>query len=80
MRLYEPTSGGVNFDGQDIYKLKGPKLKELRRDMQMIFQDPYASLNPRMTVMDIIGEALDIHKLVASKKNASTELRTCWMS
>jgi len=68
MRLYEPTSGGVNFDGQDIYKLKGPKLKELRRDMQMIFQDPYASLNPRMTVMDIIGEALDIHKLVASKK------------
>lgn len=68
MRLYEPTSGGVNFDGRDIYSLKGPKLKELRRDMQMIFQDPYASLNPRMTVMDIIGEALDIHNLVSSKK------------
>lgn len=68
MRLYEPTSGGVTFEGQDIYKLKGAKLKALRRDMQMIFQDPYASLNPRMTIMDIIGEALDIHKLVASKK------------
>ncbi|MDQ8734099.1 oligopeptide/dipeptide ABC transporter ATP-binding protein [Paenibacillus sp. LHD-38] len=68
MRLYEPTSGGVTFDGQDIYKLKGAKLKAMRRDMQMIFQDPYASLNPRMTVMDIIGEALDIHKLVGSKK------------
>ncbi|MFX3634112.1 MAG: ABC transporter ATP-binding protein [Candidatus Pristimantibacillus sp.] len=68
MRLYEPTSGGVTFEGQDIYKMKGAKLKALRRDMQMIFQDPYASLNPRMTVMDIIGEALDIHKLVASKK------------
>lgn len=68
MRLYEPTSGGVTFDGQDIYKLKGPKLKAMRRDMQMIFQDPYASLNPRMTVMDIIGEALDIHNLVSSNK------------
>lgn len=68
MRLYEPTSGGVSFEGQDIYKLKGSKLKGLRRDMQMIFQDPYASLNPRMTVMDIIGEALDIHKLASSRK------------
>lgn len=67
MRLYEPTSGGVTFDGQDIYKLKGSKLKALRRDMQMIFQDPYASLNPRMTVMDIIGEAIDIHKLSGSR-------------
>lgn len=68
MRLYEPTSGGVTFDGQDIYQMKGAKLKALRRDMQMIFQDPYASLNPRMTVMDIIGEALDIHNLVGSRK------------
>ncbi|MNZ75718.1 Oligopeptide transport ATP-binding protein OppF [compost metagenome] len=68
LRLYEPTSGGVTFDGQDIYKLKGSKLKALRRDMQMIFQDPYASLNPRMTVTDIIGEALDIHKLAGSSK------------
>ena len=68
MRLYEPTGGGVNFEGKDIYKLKGSELKGLRRNMQMIFQDPYASLNPRMTVTDIIGEALDIHKLVGSAK------------
>ncbi len=67
MRLYEPTSGSVSFDGKDIYKLRGAELKALRRNMQMIFQDPYASLNPRMTVTDIIGEALDIHKLVSSR-------------
>lgn len=67
MRLYEPTSGGVTFDGKDIYKLKGAELKALRRNMQMIFQDPYASLNPRMTVTDIIGEALDIHNLAGSR-------------
>jgi oligopeptide transport system ATP-binding protein len=67
LRLYEPTSGGVTFEGKDIYKLRGTELKALRRNMQMIFQDPYASLNPRMTVTDIIGEALDIHKLAGSK-------------
>ncbi|MGO4538753.1 ABC transporter ATP-binding protein [Paenibacillus sp. 2TAB19] len=68
MRLYEPTSGSVAFEGKDIYGLKGSKLKALRRDMQMIFQDPYASLNPRMTVMDIIGEPLDIHNLASGGK------------
>ncbi|REK69504.1 ABC transporter ATP-binding protein [Paenibacillus paeoniae] len=67
LRLYEPTSGGVTFDGKDIYKLRGSELKALRRNMQMIFQDPYASLNPRMTVGDIIGEALDIHNLAGSR-------------
>ncbi|MFD0590586.1 ABC transporter ATP-binding protein [Paenibacillus sp. GCM10027627] len=67
LRLYEPTKGSVTFDGKDIYKLRGGELKALRRNMQMIFQDPYASLNPRMTVSDIIGEALDIHKLVSSR-------------
>lgn len=67
MRLYEPTSGSVTFDGKDIYKLRGSGMKELRRNMQMIFQDPYASLNLRMTVTDIIGEALDIHRLVSSR-------------
>ncbi|MCR2807454.1 ABC transporter ATP-binding protein [Paenibacillus soyae] len=67
LRLYEPTSGGVTFDGKDIYKLKGAEMKALRRNMQMIFQDPYASLNPRMTVTDIIGEALDIHNLAGSR-------------
>ena len=67
MRLYEPTSGNVKFDGKDIYKLKGAELKALRRNMQMIFQDPYASLNPRMTILEIIGEALDIHNLAGSR-------------
>ncbi|HUC94157.1 MAG TPA: oligopeptide/dipeptide ABC transporter ATP-binding protein [Paenibacillus sp.] len=67
LRLYEPTAGEAYFNGTDIYKLSPGKLKNLRRDMQMIFQDPYASLNPRMTVMDIIGEALDIHRLAAGR-------------
>jgi len=68
MRLYEPTDGEVLYNGKNIYRMRGAELKQLRRDMQMIFQDPYASLNPRMTVMDIIGEALDVHKLVKSRK------------
>lgn len=68
LRLYEPTGGQMMFNGTDIYKLSGSKMKELRRDMQMIFQDPYASLNPRMTITDVIGEALDVHGLVKSAK------------
>ena len=63
VRLYEPTEGSLIFDGEDITGLSGSRLKPFRRKLQMIFQDPYASLNPRMTVGDIIGEALDIHKL-----------------
>ena len=56
------------FDGQDLCKLQGEKLRQMRRKMQMIFQDPYASLNPRMTVGDIIGEPIEIHHLAKSKK------------
>ncbi|WP_223070307.1 ABC transporter ATP-binding protein [Paenibacillus caui] len=67
LRLYEPTAGSVRFEGTDIYKLSPRKMKAMRRDMQMIFQDPYASLNPRFTVTDIIGEALDIHGLAGSR-------------
>ncbi|AJY73528.1 ABC transporter ATP-binding protein [Paenibacillus beijingensis] len=67
MRLYEPTGGGMTFQGKDVYKLRGAEMKALRRNMQMIFQDPYASLNPRMTVTDIIGEAIDIHNLAGSR-------------
>jgi oligopeptide transport system ATP-binding protein len=63
LRLIEPTSGQIFFDGQDITKLRGEPLRKLRRRMQIIFQDPYASLNPRMTVGDIIGEPLEIHRL-----------------
>lgn len=67
IRLYEPTSGQIFFEGQDVTKASGNDLLNLRRKMQMIFQDPYASLNPRMTVGDIIGEGLDIHKLASGQ-------------
>ncbi|MEN6430344.1 MAG: ATP-binding cassette domain-containing protein, partial [Coriobacteriales bacterium] len=62
MRLVEPTSGTVDFDGVDVTSLKGGDLKSFRRDVQIIFQDPYASLNPRMTIGEIVGEPLLIHK------------------
>ncbi len=63
IRLYEPTSGEIKFDGQDFLNLKGSELRLKRKDMQMIFQDPYASLDPRMTVGQIIRQPLDIHKI-----------------
>ncbi|HZL48928.1 MAG TPA: ATP-binding cassette domain-containing protein [Solirubrobacteraceae bacterium] len=63
MRLLEPTSGSVHFDGRDITHLKGAGLKATRREMQMIFQDPYSSLNPRKTVGAIVGEPFAIHGL-----------------
>ena len=58
LQLYRPTSGKVIFEGEDLVNMKGEKLRLMRRKMQMIFQDPYASLNPRMTVEEIIGEPL----------------------
>jgi oligopeptide transport system ATP-binding protein len=67
LQLYRPTAGKVYFKGKDITKAEGDQLKVLRREMQMIFQDPYASLNPRMTVGDIIGEPLKVHKLATGK-------------
>jgi peptide/nickel transport system ATP-binding protein len=63
LRLVEPTSGSVRFDGIDITQLSAAAMRARRKDMQIIFQDPYASLNPRMTVGAIIGQALDIHRL-----------------
>jgi len=67
VRLVEPTSGSIALDGMDITKLEGAALRGQRRALQMIFQDPYGSLNPRMTVQDIVGEALDIHGLAENK-------------
>jgi len=66
VRLIEPTAGSVVFAGKDLAHLNGAELRAQRRQLQMIFQDPYGSLNPRMTVEDIIGEALDIHGLAES--------------
>jgi oligopeptide transport system ATP-binding protein len=66
IRLIEPTAGSVMLDGEDITKLSGEALRTRRRKFQMIFQDPYGSLNPRMTVSQIIGEAIDIHALADS--------------
>jgi oligopeptide transport system ATP-binding protein len=68
LRLIEPTSGAIRFDGRDVLSLTGQTLRALRRDIQIIFQDPYASLNPRMTVAAIIGEALTIHRLAKGKR------------
>jgi len=68
LRLIEPTSGEVWFQGRNITALDRSALGSLRRDMQIIFQDPYASLNPRMTVGAIIGEALVIHKLASGRR------------
>ncbi len=67
LRLIEPTSGQVWFDGREVTALGKSELRALARDMQIIFQDPYASLNPRMTVGAIIGEALTIHKLAKTR-------------
>lgn len=64
LRLVEPTSGDVHFDGRDILSMNKKELKKLRRDMQIIFQDPYESLNPRQTVFDIISEPLEVNNLV----------------
>ena len=66
IRLIEPTAGQIIFQGEDLVRIRGSALRERRRKFQMIFQDPYGSLNPRMTVENIIGEALDIHRLAAS--------------
>ena len=67
LQLYRPTDGRVYFKGEELTELKGEALRRMRREMQMIFQDPYASLNPRMTVGNIIGEPLEVHNIYSSK-------------
>jgi oligopeptide/dipeptide ABC transporter ATP-binding protein len=68
VRLYEPSGGEVRFGGEDVHRTRGEEAKALNRKMQMIFQDPQASLNPRMVVSDIVAEGIDIHGLAGSKK------------
>ena len=67
MRLEPPTSGMARFEGRDMFAMKGAELRKLRRDIQIVLQDPYTSLNPRMTVGDIVGEPYEIHTEVAPK-------------
>jgi oligopeptide transport system ATP-binding protein len=76
IRLREPTSGTVKFDGVDLVSLKSDKLRQMRRRMQIIFQDPYGSLDPRMTVGSIIGEPIDTHHLAtgAARKERIADL------
>ncbi len=76
LRIYDPTSGTVKMDDVDITKFQRGKLLPYRKRMQYIFQDPYASLDPRMTVSDIVGEPLDIHKLYSSKKDRADKIRS----
>ena len=70
LRLIDPTAGTIRFDGQDITRIKGPALKPYRRRMQLIFQDPYSSLDPRSPIGDSIGEGLRIHGIGNSRERA----------
>jgi oligopeptide transport system ATP-binding protein len=74
LRLVEPTAGEIWFEGRDVTHLRGEALRSLCRDMQIIFQDPFASLNPRMTVGAIIGEALIIHRLAKSRADLTARV------
>ncbi|MCR3922002.1 MAG: ABC transporter ATP-binding protein [Firmicutes bacterium] len=71
VRLHEPTSGSIHYDGKDITNVN---MLPYRRKMQIVFQDPYASLNPRMAVSDIVGEAIDIHKLASNNKDRKAKI------
>jgi oligopeptide transport system ATP-binding protein len=68
LQLYRPTEGDVYFEGENLVEMKGEMLRRQRKKMQMIFQDPYASLNPRMTVGNIIGEPLEVHHVASGKE------------
>ena len=68
LRLIEPTSGSIFFQGKDITNVSKKELKELRKDMQIIFQDPFSSLDPRMTVSELIAEPIKLHKLIKSEQ------------
>ncbi len=70
LRLYEPTAGQVTFDGTDVYGLNETQMRKIRLRMQMIFQDPYASLNPRMTVGSIVAAPLEVHQVASGKTKA----------
>ncbi|HLJ43996.1 MAG TPA: ATP-binding cassette domain-containing protein, partial [Candidatus Binataceae bacterium] len=68
LKLLEPTAGRVLFDGRDLAEISRRDLRALRRQMQLVFQDPYASLNPRMRIRSIVGEGIEIHKLARGRE------------
>src|SRR3954447_15291598 len=68
LQIYEPTAGSVTFEGHDVTKAKGKDLKAYQRNAQMVFQDPFASLDPRMTVGGIVSEPLEIHNISKGKE------------
>ncbi|HEY7017319.1 MAG TPA: ATP-binding cassette domain-containing protein [Gaiellaceae bacterium] len=74
LQLLQPTGGSVRFNGQELTELKGEGLRKMRREMQIVFQDPYSSLNPRMTVGDIVSEPLDVHG-IGSRKTRRESVR-----
>jgi oligopeptide transport system ATP-binding protein len=74
LRLVEPTLGRVLFDDKDVTRMLGPELQAMRRRMQIVFQDPYSSLNPRMTVREIVGEGITIHKLAKTRKETDEQV------
>jgi oligopeptide/dipeptide ABC transporter ATP-binding protein len=74
LHLIEPTDGTIIFEGKDITNLKGKALKSIHKEMQMIFQDPYSSINPRMRVRDLIGEPLKTHKLFKTKQEYDSRI------
>lgn len=75
LRLLEPTAGEVDFKGEDIFKLNKEEIRKARRNIQIIFQDPFGSLNPRMTVGEIVGESLVIHKIVKNNKEKDERVK-----
>jgi oligopeptide/dipeptide ABC transporter ATP-binding protein len=75
LRLLEPTEGAIHFEAEDVRTAGGVALRRMRRHMQIIFQDPYASLNPRMSVADIVGEGLKVHGLVSSRRELEGKVR-----
>jgi len=77
LQLYRATEGVVEFDGNDLTQLRGEELRQLRPRMQMIFQDPYASLNPRMTVSELISEPMLIHTRM-TRRSATRRCARCW--
>ena len=76
IRLLEPTAGKILFEGEDLVRVRGSALRKRRRKFQMIFQDPYSSLNPRSTVQNIIGEAIDIHRLATDEATRQRRIKS----